>query len=139
LEPNVADLRYFKLWILLDQIIWVWNIKGLQHRILKILRFKYLILFQRLNSFKNPRNFLYLYSVNFFSFVLQCIQRENVHKWFRRWVRSLSLINVYNICSQILWYTEKFYLSLFFLITFHTLNLSTLKMIENWLVSGQLD
>ena len=52
LEPNVADLRYFKLWILLDQIIWVWNIKGLQHQVLKILRFKYLILFQSLNSFK---------------------------------------------------------------------------------------
>ena len=52
LEPNVVDLRYFKLWILLDQIIWVWNIiKGLQHRVLKILRFKYLILLQRLNSF----------------------------------------------------------------------------------------
>ena len=29
LEQNVANLRYFKLWILLDQIIWVWNIKGL--------------------------------------------------------------------------------------------------------------
>ena len=43
LEPNVADLRYFKLWILLDQVIWVWNIKGLQHRGLKILWFKYLI------------------------------------------------------------------------------------------------
>ena len=53
LEPNVADLRYFKLWILLDQIIWVWNIKDLQHRVLKILKFKYLILFQRLNFFKN--------------------------------------------------------------------------------------
>ena len=52
LEPNVADLRYFKLWILLDQIIWIWNIKGLQHRVLKILRFKYLILLQRLNSFR---------------------------------------------------------------------------------------
>ena len=51
LEPNVADLRYFKLWILLDQIIWVWNIKDLQHRVPKILRFKYLIFFQRLNSF----------------------------------------------------------------------------------------
>ena len=51
LEPNDVDLRYFKLWILLDQIIWVWNIKGLQHRVLKILRFKYLILFQILNSF----------------------------------------------------------------------------------------
>ena len=51
LEPNVADLRYFKLWILLDQIIWVWNIKGLQPRVIKILRFKYLILFQRLNSY----------------------------------------------------------------------------------------
>ena len=52
-EPNVSDLRYFKLWILLDQIIWVWNIKGLQHRVLKILRFKYLTLFQILNSFRH--------------------------------------------------------------------------------------
>ena len=51
LEPNAADLRYLKLWILLDEIIWVWNIKGLQNRFLKILRFKYFILFQRLNSF----------------------------------------------------------------------------------------
>ena len=51
LEPNVTDLRYFKLWILLDQIIWVWNFKGLQHRVLKILWFKHLSLFQRLNSF----------------------------------------------------------------------------------------
>ena len=39
-----------KCWILLDQIIWVWNIKGFQHWVLKILRFKYLILFQKLNS-----------------------------------------------------------------------------------------
>ena len=52
LEPNVADFRYFKLWILLDQTIFVWNIKGLQHGALKILRFKYLIWFQRLNSFR---------------------------------------------------------------------------------------
>ena len=52
LEPNVADLRYFKLWILLDKIVWFWNIKGLQHRVLKLMRFKYLILFQRLNCFE---------------------------------------------------------------------------------------
>jgi len=51
LETNFIDLRYFKLWILLNQIIRVWNIKGLQLRVLKILMFKYLILFQRLNSF----------------------------------------------------------------------------------------
>ena len=38
LEPNVAYLRYC-------------NIKGFLHRVLKILWFKYLILFQRLNSF----------------------------------------------------------------------------------------
>ena len=43
--------RPFKLWILSDQIIWVWNIKGLHHPVLEILRFKYLILSQRLNSF----------------------------------------------------------------------------------------
>ena len=64
LEPNVADLRYFKPWILLDQIIWVWNIKGLQHRVLKILRFKYLILFQTLNSFTSKirlTNYIKLY------------------------------------------------------------------------------
>ena len=39
LEPNFADLWYF------NQQIWVLNIKGLQHRVLKILRFKYWILF----------------------------------------------------------------------------------------------
>ena len=33
LQPNVGDLRYFKLWIGLDQIIQVWNIKGCHHRI----------------------------------------------------------------------------------------------------------
>ena len=51
MEPNVVDLRYFKLWILLNQIIRVWNIKGLQQRVLKIFGFIYLILLQRLNSF----------------------------------------------------------------------------------------
>ena len=35
-EPNVIDLRYFKLWILLDQVILVWNIKGLHHHVAKI-------------------------------------------------------------------------------------------------------
>ena len=36
LEPNVEDPRYFKLWTLLDQIFWAWNIKGLQHQVPKI-------------------------------------------------------------------------------------------------------
>jgi len=51
LEPNVADLRYFKLWILLDQIIWVWNIKGLRHWVPKILGLENQSLLQRVNSF----------------------------------------------------------------------------------------
>ena len=51
LEPNVADLKYLKLWILLDKIIWFEISKVFQHRVLKILWFKYFILFQRLNSF----------------------------------------------------------------------------------------
>ena len=33
LQPNVVDLRYFKLWILLHQIILVWNIKSIQHQV----------------------------------------------------------------------------------------------------------
>ena len=35
-RPNVVDLWYFKLWILLDQIFEVWNIKGLHQQIEKI-------------------------------------------------------------------------------------------------------
>ena len=60
LEPNVVDLRYFKLWILLNQIIRVWNIRGSQHPVLKILGFKYLILLQRFNSFKQVKQFKHL-------------------------------------------------------------------------------
>ena len=36
LQPNVVDPRYFKLWIMMDQIIKVWNIKGLRHLVLDI-------------------------------------------------------------------------------------------------------
>ena len=36
LQRNVVNLRYFKLWILLDPIILVWNIKGLHHLVAKI-------------------------------------------------------------------------------------------------------
>ena len=32
LQPDDVDLGYFKLWILLDQIIQVWNIKSLHHQ-----------------------------------------------------------------------------------------------------------
>ena len=33
---NFVNLRYFKLWIMLDQIIYVWNILGLDHQVAKI-------------------------------------------------------------------------------------------------------
>ena len=36
LQHNVVDLRYFKRWILLDEKIQVWNIKGLHHQVEKI-------------------------------------------------------------------------------------------------------
>ena len=34
-QPNAVDLRYFKLWTLLDKKIKVWNIKGLHHQVEK--------------------------------------------------------------------------------------------------------
>ena len=71
MEPNVADLRYFKLWILLDQIIWVQNIKGLQHLVLWF-RFKYLILFQRLNFFNPNLNIRFYHSSFLFVFTTKC-------------------------------------------------------------------
>ena len=36
LHPDVVDLLNFKLWILLDQIFLVLNIKGLQNQVVKI-------------------------------------------------------------------------------------------------------
>ena len=65
MEPNVVDLRYFKLWILLNQIIRIWNIKGLQQRVLKILGFKYLILLQRLNSFAGKIDIFHVFNNKF--------------------------------------------------------------------------
>ena len=35
LQPNGVDLRYFKLWIMLDERILVWNIKGVHHQVEK--------------------------------------------------------------------------------------------------------
>ena len=97
LEPNVTDLRYFKLWIMLNQIIRVWNIKGLQHRALKILGFKYLISLQRLNSsnayrflgnfpgtqaFKKFPKFLGFWEIPFFVIFDNCCHSLNVSNKF---------------------------------------------------------
>ena len=35
MEPNTVDLRYFKLCIMLDERILVWNIKGVHHQVEK--------------------------------------------------------------------------------------------------------
>ena len=36
LQPNAVDLRYFKLYILIEKVIWVWNIKGLHQKVAEI-------------------------------------------------------------------------------------------------------
>ena len=54
LRTNVVDLRYFKLLVLMDQLILVWNIKGLQHQVPMINEWEILSLLQKLNSF--PRS-----------------------------------------------------------------------------------
>ena len=51
LQPNVTDLRYFKAWILSDQLIKVWNIKGVHFKVAKILGLESLSLWQILNHF----------------------------------------------------------------------------------------
>ena len=56
----VVDLRYFKLLILLDQIISVWNIKDLHHQILKIQGLENSSLCKRLYSFENIKINLFL-------------------------------------------------------------------------------
>ena len=51
MQPNVVDLRYFKLWILVNQIIWVWNIIVLHYPVAEILGLENLSLWQKLNFF----------------------------------------------------------------------------------------
>ena len=51
MQPDVEDHRYFKLCILLDQIILLWNTIGLHHQVAKIKGSKNLSLCQRLNFF----------------------------------------------------------------------------------------
>ena len=51
LQPDVVDLGYFKLWILVDQI--VWNIKGFQYPVAEILGLENLDLWQKINSFSS--------------------------------------------------------------------------------------
>ena len=51
LVPNVVDLSYFKLLILLHWLILFWIIKASYHLVANIYGFEYLRLLQRLNSF----------------------------------------------------------------------------------------
>ena len=52
MEPNVVDLRYFKLWFLLNQILHVWNIKGLHHLVAEILGLEHWSLWQKIISLR---------------------------------------------------------------------------------------
>ena len=36
LQPHVVNLWYFKIWVMLGQVVEVWNIKGLPHQVAKI-------------------------------------------------------------------------------------------------------
>ena len=50
-QPDVIDLRYFKLWLLLYQTIKILNIKGLHNLVVQVLENWDLL--QRLNSFES--------------------------------------------------------------------------------------
>ena len=39
-QPYIVNIWYFKLWLLLDQIAWVWNIKGLHHQLFNWVSYK---------------------------------------------------------------------------------------------------
>ena len=51
MDSNVVSFWNFKLWLLLDQKIQVWNVKGLRHWVPKILGLENQSLWQRVNSF----------------------------------------------------------------------------------------
>ena len=53
MQPNAVDL-----WILLDKIIKVWNIKDLHYQVVKLQGLERLSLWQRLNSFVLKTRFL---------------------------------------------------------------------------------
>ena len=122
METNVADLRYFKLWILLDQIIWVWNIKGLQHQVPKILKFKYLILSQRLNSFGrilNQKKMTKNIPIHLFArrelhtYIVGCQKWQilsHFHlKWMLCWVllnRCIEILNLQPVAWELIYHVK---------------------------------
>ena len=128
-QPNVVDLKYFKLWIKFDKIILVWNVKGLNHLVLKIKWLEGLI--WRLNFFddlgrkkftavdnldcKNKiqkYSFIRIFSQIFIRYLasfpwerLECIQQVFHIKSlyiFLLVLSMLSLIYVYDLCLYFL-------------------------------------
>ena len=55
LQPNLVNLRYFKLWILLVKIFSVWNIKGLIHSVAQIWGFKIWVCVKNAIPFKRHK------------------------------------------------------------------------------------
>ena len=69
LQPNVVNLWYFKLWIMLDQRIYVWNIKCIRHWVEMIWKgLENLSFWQRLNSFNLTKYTVQDAKSNFFHF-----------------------------------------------------------------------
>ena len=60
LQVDVTDLKYFKLWYVLDKIILVYNIKGLHPQVAKKKGFENLSLWQRFNSSDQKRESLFV-------------------------------------------------------------------------------
>ena len=94
LQPNVANLWYFKLLIVLDQLIKVWNIIGLHNRIAKIKLIEFLTLWQRLNSFmKHSKNVCAIEHFNSFNKRI----KENVIKYKISILRGIYFSLTWNV------------------------------------------
>ena len=62
------------------QLNFVWNFTCPRERFI-----------QFLSKDENPQNFFFIKSATFFVFVIKCIQRENFHNAYRRWVRTPTI------------------------------------------------
>ena len=81
LQPSVVDLRYFKLWILLDQIVKVWNIK--------------------VSTNKWPQKYKEYLSLSQFLFSSNCLQESSkTFSWKKIWSLCLNRVDFSKILKR---------------------------------------
>ena len=98
LQPDVKCLWYIKLDSLLDQIVKIWNIKGLHHQVVKLLGLDHFSLWEKLN-------FLAEF---WFLFICKSVISWHLWLWCCSYIRFVILCTLYSIPIYFVLYSTQY-------------------------------